>query len=772
MKKIYLLILMNLLIYHFGVSQNFSWAKREGLWEYDYGYGLSTDISGNIYVAGKYEQNAIFSGTTIPCAGNHDIYLAKYSSSGSLIWIKTAGGPNGDYAQALASDGKNYVYIAGEIEGGSTINFNGSNTKLHGKGDNDIFVAKYDLDGNLSWAISEGGTGNDKAVGISYDASGNVYVCGQYEGTVSFGGKTTITANGDKDMFVAKYDSKGNFIWVQKAGGPGKDEALSIKSDAEGNTYVCGKYKNGAIFGSNKLICSDLYYSAFIAKYDTDGNLKWVRTGKSDYDDLAWGITMDNSGKIFVAGEFNAYANFGSMGISTTGQNDIFIACYDASGNIQWLKKAGGGAVDRARGIGCDGSNVYITGQFGGTAYFGSTTLKAADESDIFMASLTNEGNFRWALTVGGAADAFEDLGYESGDAIFADPSGVVYATGALLDGGKFGETSLSAYSRTDMFLTKITQEPIANVPSSNFSIPEDSLCVGVEISLDDYSTNSPTSWTWDIAGGTPSSSKEKSPKVNFSKAGIYKITLTAANSKGSGDAITKEIKINDLPNLESSSQSVCMGQKATLNVSGADFYLWSNGDTSSSITVDTNLIAIFSVRGTINGCSKTITDTIYVNPNPEIPVITIFEDSLVSSSKLNNQWYLNDSIISGANLEYLKNGISGIYKVVVKNEFGCTNVSEIVNVILSGISENKTEINIKTYPNPSNGKFMLEISSGKTVYIEVINELGQILQKEFINECSIRNTKPIDLSSHKAGIYFIKVTSGTDTVEKKILIH
>ena len=75
MKKVYLLILLNLLF--FSVSaQNFDWAKREGLWAYDYGYGIVNDNAGNVYVAGKYEENANFSGTVLSNAGNHDIYLA------------------------------------------------------------------------------------------------------------------------------------------------------------------------------------------------------------------------------------------------------------------------------------------------------------------------------------------------------------------------------------------------------------------------------------------------------------------------------------------------------------------------------------------------------------------------------------------------------------------------------------------------------------------------------------------------------------------------
>src|ERR1700752_3409022 len=98
MKKTYLaaaiLFLINCI-----QAQNFNWAKREGLYAYDYGYGIVNDNAGNVYVAGKYEENANFSGTILPNQGNnnHDIFLAKYDAAGTLNWVQTGGGGLGDY---------------------------------------------------------------------------------------------------------------------------------------------------------------------------------------------------------------------------------------------------------------------------------------------------------------------------------------------------------------------------------------------------------------------------------------------------------------------------------------------------------------------------------------------------------------------------------------------------------------------------------------------------------------------------------------------------
>lgn len=330
MKKIYLLILLGLGFSNMR-SQTFSWAKDEGLYAYDYGLGITTDNSGNVYVAGKYEQNANFSGTILPCTGvpdcNHNIYVAKYSSTGSLTWIKTAGGNLGDYAHAISCDGNN-LFVAGEIEGfNNLITFPGSTITLTSVNDNDIYVSKYDLNGNLLWATSAGGSGSEKALGVSHDAAGNVYICGEHSAACAFDASTTVNCAGVRDIFVAKYNSSGVFQWVRTAGSTGRDEAQGIKCDAAGNCYVTGFFSNGAMFGTTTYsTMSTSFHDAFLAKYDTNGNLQWVRTGRGLYDEVGWSVTMDNAGMIYMSGEFNSTGYFGSLQVYTNGNADAFLS--------------------------------------------------------------------------------------------------------------------------------------------------------------------------------------------------------------------------------------------------------------------------------------------------------------------------------------------------------------------------------------------------------------------------------------------------------------
>lgn len=473
MKKIYTFVLLNILLNSM-IAQNFEWAKLEGKYAYDYGYGVVTDNVGNVYMTGKYEENAIFSGTTLPNQGNHDIFLAQYSPTGNLNWIRTGGGFNGDYAQAIATNKTSNIYIAGEVEDGSAlITFPGSTITLTPMGDNDVFIASYDFNGTLQWARTDGYYYNEKARGITCDNSGNVVICGYYKDTTMFNGQL-FPSKGAEDMFVAKYDANGNILWMRNAGGPGRDEGKSVICDMSGNIYVCGMYSDNAVFGTTTYSVANTpfgkFFDGYIAKYDPNGNLLWVKSIVGDYDDVAWSITKDNAGKIYVSGEFSG-AKFGTADEWPNGKADMFVACYDQNGNYQWVSHGGGPVADRARGIGCDGTNIFVTGQFGLNSTFGSYAINAVDSSDVFVAALDNTGNFLWVKTGGGIADTFDvNGGYESGIAICADP-GVSYVSGSLLNGGSFDNTSLTGYTRTDAFLAKLSTVVNVNELSQNNAV-------------------------------------------------------------------------------------------------------------------------------------------------------------------------------------------------------------------------------------------------------------------------------------------------------------
>ncbi|HEY0029400.1 MAG TPA: SBBP repeat-containing protein, partial [Bacteroidia bacterium] len=393
MKK-YLIVLFLIAICCKNMSaQSFEWAKRCGLYAFDLGYGVGTDNSGNVYIAGKYERNAYFGGKYVSCAGNHDIYIAKYGPSGSFKWVRTAGGSIGDYAHAIAVDGDGNCYITGEYE---TTTYFGS-IALKSKGNNDVFVAKYDTNGKLIWVKNlGGGTANDRGLSITL-SGGNVYVSGRFQGAAYLGGVEVVTAGGT-DIFIAKYTTGGSFQWVKRAGGSGDDEGYAISNDPSGNLYMTGYFSGTAKFGGVS-VTSKGGTDVFIAKYNSSGSVIWVKRTGGTGDDAGNAIKVDNSGRVFITGGFRHTSTFGSISISADafGHPDIFIARYDSEGNAVWAKKAGGSNSDAGRAIAVDGSsNVFITGNYGKSATFSGTTIYGADITELYFASYDAAGNFRW----------------------------------------------------------------------------------------------------------------------------------------------------------------------------------------------------------------------------------------------------------------------------------------------------------------------------------------------------------------------------------------
>jgi hypothetical protein len=384
----------------YNANGNVIWAKSLGSADY-----FAMDVSGNIYVAGYFHGSSItFGSSTLTNAGGDDIFLAKYDANGNALWAKSAGGTITDWASSIAVDAFGNIYLAGNFSS-PTLAF-GYDTLTNAGGINnpfDIFIAKFDANGNVLWAKSAGGTEEDRPVSIAIDTSGNAYVTGFfYSSTITFG-STTLTNHGSAnsaDIFLAKYDANGNALWAKIAGGTSSDIALSGALNDSGSTYVAGYFVSPTIsFGSYTLMnigSGDL----FLAKYDANGNVLWAKSAGGTSGDWANSIAMDASGNIYVAGYFaSSTITFGYYTLTNMLGGDLFLAKYDANGNVLWAKNAGGtGDDDRVTSIAVDAlGNTYMAGYFkSATLTFGSTTLTRAGDSDhydIFLAKLcSNSG--------------------------------------------------------------------------------------------------------------------------------------------------------------------------------------------------------------------------------------------------------------------------------------------------------------------------------------------------------------------------------------------
>ena len=373
-----------------------TWIKQIGGKEDDDGYAVYIDDYGHCYLTGSFSDTAYFDNDSLICFDSNifyfDIFLAKFTLDGDLLWVKRAGEQYWDEAFGMCTDATGKIFITGSYWGTAKFD-NITITGLYGMGATDgfdIFIAKYDTEGNALWANRMVERGWDRGSDVVADNYGNCYVTGGFQTALLFGnfGGPSLTAtggSGDEDIFLVKYDSSGNFVWKTSAGGTGFDQARAITVDAENNIYVTGIISDTAAFDDTTEVISFGDFDMFIAKYDSSGQLIWAAGAGSEGEDGANDVTVDAMGNVFVCGYFGGPALFDDINIIGGG---LFITKYNANGQAQWVKQVAEVTnLSKSLVLDPDG-NLYVAGVFENDATFGTTTLSAHGQADVFLTLL------------------------------------------------------------------------------------------------------------------------------------------------------------------------------------------------------------------------------------------------------------------------------------------------------------------------------------------------------------------------------------------------
>jgi len=251
----------------------------------------------------------------------------------------------------------------------------------------DMVIIKYDSAGNTLWTRQFGTTDGDTMEGIDVDAAGNAYVVG-----------TTMLPGSNNTLFIAKYDTNGNQLWVRQTPGLG----LGIATDSSGNVYVTNH---------------GTFYSFGVLKYDTNGNELWRRQLNAGNKDISFDVDTDAAGNVYLTGWTD-----GSLGAASQGAADIVVVKYSPDGTHQWSRQFGTPADEIGRAIVVDDAgNSYVTGNTGG-----DLARISNGQADIFTLKLDTFGSLQWMRQYGTAPTG-------GGEAIAMDSAGNVYVTGGNL---------------------------------------------------------------------------------------------------------------------------------------------------------------------------------------------------------------------------------------------------------------------------------------------------------------------------------------------------
>jgi type II secretory pathway pseudopilin PulG len=432
---------------------------------WDLGNHVALTSDGGAIIAGDFQGTATFGSTTLTSSGSYDSFVAKVDSSGNYVWAMRAGVTGYGAISGVAITSDNGAIITGRFQGTATFD----STTLTSAGNNDVFVAKFDSSGSFVWAARAGGTSSDMAYGVDTTSDNGAIITGRFFGTASFG-STTLTSSGFGDIFIAKVNSSGNFMWATKAGGTDNDQGgNSVAATSDGGAIIAGKFVGTATFGSTTLTSADIRDNydtpmgdGFVAKVDSSGNFVWVTKLVGTRTYYMSDVAATNDGGAIITGVFGGDMSFGSTTLVSGDRIreytyndpvfDAFIAKVDSSGNFVWANSAGGGTRDVQQygvTIASDGGAI-LTGYFNGTATFGSTTLTSSDinNSDVFVAKINSSGAFVWATrSVGGGGQGYSVAATSDGGAI---------AVGSFSGTISFGSTTLTSAGGGDVFVTKV----------------------------------------------------------------------------------------------------------------------------------------------------------------------------------------------------------------------------------------------------------------------------------------------------------------------------
>ncbi len=362
----------------------------------------------------------------------------------AVEWAVGFGAAADDGLAALDEDALGRVVAAG-FTGAGTVDFgDGPRGPFAYQG---LFVAAWDADGALRWALRPVALGNAAARGVVVGASGTSYVCAEFHNTLDLGGGRTATSAGGTDVAIFALDADGNALWLDSFGGTGNEFCQALAADeALDRVWVTGAYMFGVDFGDGELPTGSSSTNGFLAALDTEGTVVWSRGWVTDQPADNGGVAADATGNVYVTGAFlDSTDFFGTVRTATTSQ-DVFVLSLDPAGSFRWVRQYSGGYSEIGQEVVPDGAGgVAVLATFEGTMPVGSATLTARGAYDTALWTLDAGGTVGWALSFG-------DVGYDSGIALVRVDDG--YVMGGWLRGAtSFGGPMLESGAADDGFL-------------------------------------------------------------------------------------------------------------------------------------------------------------------------------------------------------------------------------------------------------------------------------------------------------------------------------
>lgn len=368
------------------------------------------------------------------------ISVFLHGKAQSLQWVENWGGAANDYANQLEIY-NNDLYTGGNFSGNFSID---GTTTVSSTGGEDIFFAKQNQNGQLSWIKTIGSTFNE-LVDLKIDNQGNIILLGKFSGVMDFDPSSAVfnitsVSNCCPDLFFAKYANNGDFLWAKNLGGLDQFFGNSLALDNAGNIYFAG-ILNGTIDFDPSPNINNLWanFDGFFTKYSPQGDLIWahILEGAQNCSSEIYSISVDNNNHIYIAGNFVNSVDFDpsanqNIVTSTVDDYDAFFASYTENGDLLWAKKFGNQGMEYAFQVKSDNNgSLYLSGTApsNNIDFDPSSNVASLSNSGFFLAKYTTSGDFNWVTNASGVKFDLSTEGIITGCEVVISHLNVAYGS-------------------------------------------------------------------------------------------------------------------------------------------------------------------------------------------------------------------------------------------------------------------------------------------------------------------------------------------------------
>lgn len=372
-------------------SGSFLWAKgSKGNTIHEYNTSIACDQQGNSCVTGCFKPLVIFDNDTLITKGAADVYIVKYDYMGNVMWSRSIGENDWDVGNSVSFDKWGNIYVVGAYK---SQMLSIGNFTLSNNGDFDMFIIKLDANGSLIYAKTFGGIGHDVANYIYSDFNGDIIVGGRFfSSTLNFGNSVLVNS-GTSNLFVAKFDANGNNLWA-KAANTSDAETNAIVTDENNNIYVTGAFYSPNISFDQHVIANSGWRNLFLWKMTASGTTKWAKGPQfTSPNEHASGFSASKTKNgVLITGFFNQYPIIFQTFTLTPGAGSLdtsFLTEYDSLGNVteaKYINSAGNPPHSACVDI---ENNQYISGGYQVSPFFIGThtlTLPGPYTTNVFVA--------------------------------------------------------------------------------------------------------------------------------------------------------------------------------------------------------------------------------------------------------------------------------------------------------------------------------------------------------------------------------------------------